>query len=176
SSPYHAGGVLFCYIGSASAGIETPKGGTMQRVVQALTILTLLALAPALAQGSQSSFKPTNPALVLPVGQELSDGELAEVEGKIFWFAVAGAVAGATYEIARQAFSFEQPDWRKIGVSALEGAAMGAFPAVAVYGRAATVIKGADEGVNATALAASAGTVVGAARGATQNPNAKPNR
>ncbi|GIW29543.1 MAG: hypothetical protein KatS3mg070_2906 [Meiothermus sp.] len=40
----------------------------MQRVVQVLTILTLLILTPALAQGSQSSLKPTNPALVLPVG------------------------------------------------------------------------------------------------------------
>jgi len=54
----------------------------MQRVVQVLTILTLLALAPALAQGSQPSFKPTSSTLVLPVGQELSDAELSQIEGK----------------------------------------------------------------------------------------------
>ncbi len=50
----------------------------MQRVVQALTTLTLLALA----QGSQSSFKPASSTLVLPVGQELSDAELSQIEGK----------------------------------------------------------------------------------------------
>ncbi len=91
----------------------------MQRVVQALTILTLLALAPALAQSSQSSFKPTSPALVLPVGQELSDEELAEVEGRWLWAAI-GAAMGAHSAVS----ACECSGWRAVG-AAVSGAALG---------------------------------------------------
>ncbi|MCL6529515.1 hypothetical protein [Meiothermus ruber] len=73
----------------------------MQRVVQVLTILTLLALAPALAQGSQPSFKPTSSTLVLPVGQELSDAELSQIEGKWVNFLIGVGVSVAAGYIER---------------------------------------------------------------------------
>lgn len=137
----------------------------MPRIVQALTILTLLALAPALGQSSQSSFKPTNPLLVLPVGQELSDGELAEVEGRIFWGIVAGAVAGAMTEISRQAFSGQQADWGEIGKAALWGAVAGGLGGAITRTTASAVVAGAAGGM-----------IAGAGRGASENPNANPRR
>lgn len=95
----------------------------MLRIVQALTILTLLALAPALAQSNQPSFKPTNPLLVLPVGQELSDGELSQIEGKALW-AFVGAVVGA----ADAAWSCREGcSTREVVVKVATGAVSGAF-------------------------------------------------
>jgi len=147
----------------------------MPRIFQALVVLALLVLSPALAQSSPATL-PTQAAMVLPVGVELSDEELAEVEGKIFWFFVTGAIAGAAYETARQAFSFENPDLGKIGTAALIGGAMSAIPAVASYSAATTIVRGASQGLNSIPYSAAGGTIVGTILGATQNPNAKPRR
>jgi hypothetical protein len=167
SSPNHAGwGVLFCYTGSASAGIEIPEGGTMQRIIQALTILTLLILTPALAQSSQSSLKPTNPALVLPVGQELSDAELSQIEGKWLW-AIGGAVVSIAAGYAEKAAAGEAYTWKDAAKDAIAGAmGTGIGKAAGMVGkaveRAIYVPRGTGNAVEFAGGAVGTGTVRGA--------------
>jgi hypothetical protein len=128
----------------------------MQRVVQALTMLTLLALTPALAQGSRPSFKPTSSTLVLPVGQELSDEELAEVEGRWLWAAI-GAAMGAHSAVS----DCECSGWRAVG-AAVSGAALGVVGGA--KGELVQVAFNAAKGVGSkVAQAAMAGVGVGTA-------------
>ena len=136
----------------------------MQRIFQAFVVLALLVLSPALAQSRHATL-PTQAAVVLPIGVELSDEELAEVEGKIFRGIVAGAVAGALTEMSRQAFSFQKEDWREIGKAALWGAVAGGVGGVITRVSASAVVAGGAGGI-----------IAGAGRGASENPNANPRR
>jgi hypothetical protein len=97
----------------------------MQRIFQALVVLALLALTPALAQ-SRPATLPTQAAVVLPVGVEFSNEELAEVEGK--WANVLmGAAFGAGHEIYHQMTTQGRvSDWKAVAMSAGFGALGGA--------------------------------------------------
>lgn len=90
----------------------------MPRIFQALLVLALLALSPALAQSSPAA-QPARAVLVLPIGVELSDAELAEVEGKWFWAAI-GASMGAAQAVRECGCE----GWRAVGAAA-SGAAIG---------------------------------------------------
>ncbi len=134
----------------------------MQRIIQALTILTLLILTPALAQSSQSSLKPTNPALVLPVGQELSDAELSQIEGKWLW-AIGGAVVSIAAGYAEKAAAGEAYTW-KDAIAGAMGTGIG--KAAGMVGkaveRAIYVPRGTGNAVEFAGGAVGTGTVRGA--------------
>ena len=144
----------------------------MQRIFQAFVVLAPLVLSPALAQ-SRPATLPTQAAVVLPIGVELSDEELAEVEGKIFWGivggAAAGAISGALTEMSRQAFSGQKEDWREIGKAALWGAVAGG-----AIGVVNLVTGGAVSFTSAVAGGAVGSIIAGAGRGLSENPNTKP--
>ena len=129
----------------------------MQRIFQALVALTLLALSPALAQSNPAA-QPARAAIVLPIGAELSDEELAEVEGK--WANVLmGAAFGAGHEIYHQMTTQGRvSDWTAVAINAGFGALGGAL--VGLGGSALEAFASSRAG-----MAFVAGAVSGSVRG-----------
>lgn len=94
----------------------------MQRIFQALIVVALLALTPALAQ-SRPATLPTQAAVVLPVGVELSDEELKQVEGRwVFLLGIASSVGAGFLE---RSISGEETTWGDVARDAAVGFASG---------------------------------------------------
>jgi hypothetical protein len=102
----------------------------MNKIQAILVLLLVLAFGGAMAQAGDAKQAVPPPALVLPQGVELSDEDLAGVEGKAAQFSVgwavgAGAVAGG---IAGYNSCLNCDGWQTAG-SVAAGAALGGFSA-----------------------------------------------
>ena len=137
----------------------------MQRIFQALVVLALLALTPALAQ-SRPATLPTQAAVVLPVGVELSDAELEKIQGKRVW-AFGGAMVNIASGYAQKVAAGESYTWADAAKDAIAGAiGVGVGKAVGAVGKAVerTFYVPKCTGSAAEFLGGSVGT--GATRGA----------
>lgn len=107
----------------------------MPRIFQALVVLALLVLSPALAQSSPATL-PTQAAMVLPVGVELSDEDLEQTQGKWYW-AVGGAIVSIANGYAQKVAAGESYTWADAAKDAIAGAiGVGVGKAVGAVGKA----------------------------------------
>lgn len=110
-------------------------------------LLANMTIAPAFADSlAQQTTSRQQQQVVLPEGQMMSDAELAQVEGELFWKPILiGAGVGAATNVAKTAWSCHtlpgaRCGWQQYASAGASGAAMGALVPTAKAAAAVTLV------------------------------------